>query len=127
MVIDSKIFTQIIIVSLIYFIGISFYSIPINGIDISDKMMDIMYWVNDNLFVCYFVYLCYKLTIVKLIRTLLIGVFVFRVMLGMFQIMYILEYIHSELWWVLFAPLFIIFTLVIIKYKYVSSKRRFER
>lgn len=121
--INKNISGIICVISLIYFTGISMYTLvpEIKWIgDIDIKIWHVLYWVNNTVFLFSFTFILSYLIYDILTKIIVRGTSVFLLILGVFQIIKTLGYSVDSWAWMVLCPLYIVFLLT--GYVYVSKK-----
>lgn len=119
-VIDKKYTGFLTAMTIIYFVVIILYSImPELTAVISSKIWDVIYWINNTLFIVFLTFTGALLSCDEKLRILLFNTSLFLLILGVFQIANTLISINTCVW-IIISSTCILTSLII--YKYVSSK-----
>lgn len=115
-IIDRKITGICMIIPLIYFSGISLYSLLPEFFDIPRAYKVVFYWGNNTLFIFSFPFVLSYLVYDYSLRFLIRGTSIFLLILGLFQIIKSVGADISKEVWIGICPTYIIFLLIYFRY-----------
>ena len=115
-IINKKLTGIICIIPIVYFTGISLYSLVPELIEINKLTKLLFYWINNTVFISSIVFVFSKYVFDKRIKLLLKGTSFFLLTLGIFQIIKTLGISVDKIVWIMYCPIYIIFLLISFRY-----------
>lgn len=123
LVLNKKISGFLCVIPLVYFAGITLYSLLpeiTNFIDYNSIFWKVYYWANNTIFLFSLIFTFSYLIADRLTKLIIRGTSFFLLTLGIFQIIKTMGFSINKSVWISICPSFIIF--ILISYLYVSYK-----
>ena len=119
-ILSKKLSGLLCTIPLVYFAGITLYSLLPELFEIPKLIKVLFYWINNTLFLFTLTFTFSYFLIDRLTKLLIRGTSFFLLTLGIFQIIKTMGFSLDKAVWISVCPMYIIFLL--ITYLYVSNK-----